>query len=500
MAEQSDMNEVDRYVIGSILQSGEDVAAVWRQVRIYLPHPCPFATWGCNAIGVVLDIAADKKERIGISELRVILSSMPFFEFKEHLKTVESAIRQEENCKIEVVRAIIGQHRTMQTGSDECDFADSVLAHIGGLAALSELMNGGVANVDPEHLAARVYNEYCRRRYIQHAEASIRKAKEHEFKLDDVRGRFTQAIDMLQPKRIGTIDMGEHMHIAEPSEDGNVDGVTKFTTAIPELDEKAGQMMTGSMLFIAGEPGSGKTGLMWQSAAETALMCGQGSVHCYSFEMTRHQHNYRLQARITGEDLGDVMKGEIKEYSRQRIQQYSEDLRGKLTLSDKSVGLMTVEQIMADIERMKDERPNLTWVYIDRLEKIKWSLPFAKPEQQVNHILAELNGLGGRLGISYVVGAQITKEGRKEIRDKSGVVDRIPEPRKTDIVGPTAVEAEASHIILLWPREVQARKGYGRKMTYKLDKNRDASPSRVHGEFHGPTQKHMSGSTDHDED
>lgn len=368
---------------------------------------------------------------------------------------------------------------------------DGVYERTGGTGYLAQL---DVALPDLGRIDAYVEivkERSVRRRLIGQAAKLTRAALEGDSLSTLIEG---QAVDLEHSRRaLGGSGVGGYRHLREAVEvalerleDGKPEERSKtvVTTGISRLDARLA-LEVGTVVFIAGRPGQGKTASLWQIAEHNAL-AGRG-VAIQQLEMSPQAQALRAicyHGEVAKTDLTNaaVGRGDLT------AQQWHQVVKAARQLADLPVYLdttrmLTGPDIGARLRRLKDEHPEITLVELDYINLVSLeNLPGIDPRmpkhEKVGALVRYLRNLAGELEVLMLVGAQLTRDNEKASR----------RPVPSDLRDAGEQDADAIIFIHREPREDDPAKLQNRGDLI-LAKAREGEPGSVPILFDGSGQR-----------
>lgn len=208
---------------------------------------------------------------------------------------------------------------------------------------------------------------------------------------------------------------------AEQLEEGEAPERAKsvVTTGIARLDARVA-LEIGTLVFVAGRPGMGKTALLWQIAEHNGL-AGRG-VAIQSLEMSPQALALRAICHH-----GEVAKTDLTHAAAGRgtltPDQWRRVVKAVWQLADLPVyadytRILTGPDIGARLRRVKDEHPEVVLVELDyinlvSLEQLPGVDARAPKHERMGAFVRYLRNLAGELEVLMLVGAQLVREGEK---------------------------------------------------------------------------------------
>lgn len=208
---------------------------------------------------------------------------------------------------------------------------------------------------------------------------------------------------------------------AEQLEEGEAPERAKsvVTTGISRLDSRIA-LEVGTLVFVAGRPGMGKTALLWQIAEHNAI-AGRG-VAIQSLEMSPQALALRAichHGEVAKTDLTNAAagRGTLNPEQWRRVVRAARQL-AELPVYLDTTRVLTGPDIGARLRRVKDEHPEVALVELDyinlvSLEQLPGVDARAPKHEKMGALVRYLRNLAGELGVLMLVGAQLVREGEK---------------------------------------------------------------------------------------
>ncbi len=125
----------------------------------------------------------------------------------------------------------------------------------------------------------------------------------------------------------------------------------------------------------------------------------------------------------------------------------------------------------------------LTLVVVDYLQILDAANPRQSPYDRISEATRALKQLALELRICVLVLSQISREGRKQIKNaRTGAVQANPEPSLSDLAGSGSIEADADAVVFIWPPGIET--GPSLNVELKVAKNRGGSEGSISAVFH----------------
>jgi replicative DNA helicase len=365
---------------------------------------------------------------------------------------------------------------------------------VGGIAYLAAL---DLDLPDLGHVGAYVEivkERSVRRQLVEGANRLIRASLWGE-PLPEVVEAQTQALETAR-RALGGSGAGGYRHIREAilrateiledTEGGTVAEKAKsvVTTGITRLDARFA-LEIGTLVFVGGLPGQGKTALLWQIAEHNAV-AGRG-VAIQSLEMSAQalalraicHHGEVAKTDLTNAGAG---RGTLTAQQWRRVVQAARQLADLPVYLD-TTRVLTAPDIAARLRRLKDEHPEIAVVELDyftlmSLEHLPGVDPRAPKHERAGAGVRYLRNLFGELEVVGLVGAQVVRDVAKTSR----------RPIAPDLRDAGEQDADAIVFVHREPREDDSAKLQNRGDLI-LAKAREGEPGSVPILFDGSGQR-----------
>lgn len=249
----------------------------------------------------------------------------------------------------------------------------------------------------------------------------------------------------------------------------------------------------GRVYVLAAPPSAGKTSLALQAATATAKACGRGAVAFASLEMPGAD----LATILAGRRLGFGSRAISERDPRlgpqdwERLDMLAEEWRQEASL--------LIHDTAATGDRFTAAHL-LTWLrgrahapggppalaiidYVQLLDGEGKDTEY----QTITKASRQIKRAATQLGIPILALAQMSREGRKPLRDKrTGEVIGYPEPTSEDLRGSGALEQDADAVIFI--HQPDAEDLSVQPMQILVRKNRQGPRGRIDTHFHRPFQ------------
>lgn len=286
------------------------------------------------------------------------------------------------------------------TVADELE-ARKKLADVGGTSYLAQIMSsaGNPANI--ETYARIVQDKAFRRRLLGAADKIKVLALETEKPLTSVRAGVEQALDETsadeKDEDISTLHnlISEYYDVLEKSADVK-DGVSGLASGLKDWDNLTDGMQPGSLNYVAGRPGMGKTSLLLAIALNVAQHGGR--VYLWSGEMPKKQIRERLtsiHANITGTHLRRGLRpgGMTQEEWARFVNSAGELSKLPIYIDDQTA--VTPSFIESRCTRLARRVGPLALIIVDYINLMESERKFENREKELTYISRKLKQMAG---------------------------------------------------------------------------------------------------------
>jgi replicative DNA helicase len=241
----------------------------------------------------------------------------------------------------------------------------------------------------------------------------------------------------------------------------------------PLLNEIIGGFRPGALYIIGARPGVGKTIVGLQIAWELSKT---GPVSFHSLEMGKHELYNRIVASQAEVYLGNIEKGNLKEWEWERILKVRTDIQShRLAIHDKSG--QNLLQIRAQANSVKGSG-DLKAIVIDYLGLIQDTEKGRKRYEMITDISIGLKNLARDLNVPVIALAQLNR-GPEQRKDS--------EPDMADLRDSGGIEQDADVVMLLHRirTEEDTQEWQKSQMIIKVAKNRHGITGEAGLKFEG---------------
>jgi replicative DNA helicase len=241
----------------------------------------------------------------------------------------------------------------------------------------------------------------------------------------------------------------------------------------PLLNEIIGGFRPGALYIVGARPGVGKTIVGLQIAWELSK---SGPVSFHSLEMGKHELYNRIVASQAEVYLGNIEKGNLKEWEWERISKVRTQIQShKLAIHDKSG--QNLMQIRAQANSVKGSG-DLKAIVVDYLGLIQDTEKGRKRYEMITDISIGLKNLARDLDVPVIALAQLNR-GPEQRKDS--------EPDMADLRDSGGIEQDADVVMLLHRirTEEDIHEWQKSQMIIKVAKNRHGVTGEAGLKFEG---------------
>ncbi len=328
----------------------------------------------------------------------------------------------------------------------DCLERKKLLEAIGGVPALSEIVEAVPAPDHAEYYARIVRDKFLLRSLIQTSTEILREAFDESDDPASTLDRCEQKIYELaqaHAEGAGAVELSRLLQeVYEKIENSDGSLVTGLPTGYRELDALTSGLQPSEMIILAARPSMGKTALAL-NIAEHLAADNNIPVAFFSLEMAAPQLAQRLlssRAEVPGQKLRRRMLND-EEFGRLALHVGALS-EAPLFIDDQPS--MTVMQLRARARRLKTQR-NVQAVFVDYLQLM--DAPGGREtnrQQQITDISRGLKALARELKVPVIALSQLNRspEGREGHR-----------PRMSDLRESGSLEQDADVVMLLHREE-----------------------------------------------
>jgi replicative DNA helicase len=350
----------------------------------------------------------------------------------------------------------------------------------GGVAYLSQLVDGVPRVTNVEHYARIVKEKSLLRHLIHTAHAIQQQALEAGEEADEILDRAESSIFQLAEERIRAGFVGVKDLVRENFdrlEKIFTEGrrITGLATGYQQLDNLTSGLQPSELIVLAARPAMGKTSLALNIAENVALREGH-PVAIFSLEMSKESLLLRLLASQARIDAHKFRTGHLsRDDWRRMTESLSRLAEAPLWIDD--AGATTISEMGAKARRLKRDK-GLALLIVDYLQLITARGRFGNRQEEVASISRGLKALAKELKVPLLVLSQLTRAPERDER----------RPQLADLRESGAIEQDADVVMFIHrpnlfkpdlPEEERA------KAEVIIAKQRNGPTDRVHFVFLG---------------
>ncbi len=321
------------------------------------------------------------------------------------------------------------------------------LEAIGGIAALTDLVDSTPSAANIEHYARIVLDKYILRQLIRasteiaedafaadrEADVILDASEQKIFKISESRVSqgFIHIKDILKER----FDEIQRVHETRMS-------ITGLPTGFVDLDAHTAGFHPSDLVIIAGRPSMGKTSFALNIAQHVALV-EHRSVAIFSLEMSKELLVQRLLCSEAQVDSQKVRRGFTSAKDIERLTNAAGLLSDAPVFIDDTPAISTLD-MRARARRLKSEH-DIALVIIDYLQLARCSERSENRQQEISSISRSLKALAKELSIPVIALSQLSRA----VEARGG--DR--RPMLSDLRESGAIEQDADLVLFLYRPE-----------------------------------------------
>lgn len=216
-------------------------------------------------------------------------------------------------------------------------------------------------------------------------------------------------------------------------------------TGIYDLDKKLGDVEPGCLMVVAARPAMGKTTMM-QVIANNVAVVQKKPVLIMSGEMPKEQIAMRICCAIAPADIGVVRnsphllpKDEFTAYTNAVVMLKS------IPMHINDTSRPSIANIRESMRKVKHQYGSIGAAFIDYLQIMKTSKPFAREDLKITYFTGELKAMAKEFNCVIVLLSQLNRELEKRPNKR---------PMMSDLRESGAIEQDADQIVFLYRDEV----------------------------------------------
>ena len=318
---------------------------------------------------------------------------------------------------------------------------------VGGLSALSALMDRVPTAANAEYYAQIVREKSAARRLITAATQVVADAysENQPIKelLDQAEHRIFEATELRDTKDFSSIKdlIGRSYEYVNDLAQHKVH-ITGVPTGFPDLDELTAGFQNAEMIVVGARPSMGKTSLALNIAQHACM--GTNSLHkkysvgFFSVEMTAKQLALRLLCSVARIDLKKARSGYLSPAEvGMLVNVTGQFYETKLFIDDTSS--LSVLELKAKARRLKRQH-GIDLLMIDYLQLIQAGIRTDSREQEIAYISRQLKALAKDLDMPVIVLSQLSRPQKGQEEKK---------PVLSDLRESGAIEQDADVVLFI---------------------------------------------------
>jgi len=216
-------------------------------------------------------------------------------------------------------------------------------------------------------------------------------------------------------------------------------------TGIYDLDKKLGDIEPGCLMILAARPAMGKT-TMLQVIANHVAVVQKKPVLIMSGEMPKEQIAMRLCCAVAPADISLVRntphllpKDEFTAYTNAVV------MLKNVPMQINDTSRPSIANIRESIRKVKHHYGSIGAVFIDYLQIMKTTKPFAREDLKIAYFTGELKAMAKEFNCVIVLLSQLNRELEKRPNKR---------PMMSDLRESGAIEQDADQIVFLYRDEI----------------------------------------------
>jgi len=366
----------------------------------------------------------------------------------------------------------------MITLVEELDRRKEVEA-IGGVAYLSSLIDGVPERPSIEYYVRIVLGKAQLRGLINVCQNAIAEAIEHTDEPEQILARTEQGLIQLSAQSVGKKPFVTLSEASWPTYEAmHHAGEATIKTSLPGLDRKtSGGIWQEEVCIIGGDPGSGKSALASQIAAENARIGKRGAI--FSIEMKTG----RLLRRLCYESglLYSKLKHspELLSPGDHAVLKETMDTAAGWPLAVNDASNLN-PQAFAALARHAVLRDHADFVVLDHIQHMTQNMPGSDEISRVTKVSAVLRQIAKDY-CPVIALSQLSRQNKEQ---------RGQRPTMRDLKGSSSLEQDASVILLTW-RPTDEQGEFTKEDEIIVAKNREGEPGIVPVRFEGAVMRYV---------
>ena len=290
---------------------------------------------------------------------------------------------------------------------------NNVLAIIGGMEYLSEVVDSIVSTANLSYYMNIIEEKYLRRRLIEVSTKITTNAYEESSDTSEVIDDAEKQIFSVTKER----KAGEFKSISEVLRSTqkrleflaqNGSDMTGLTTGFTMIDKITSGLHENELIIIAARPAMGKTAFALNLAVNAALSTPK-AVAIFNLEMGAEQLAERMIGATGGLDMKKIKTGNLDEFDWRKVNEAMSQL-GETNIYIEDAAGITVGEIRAKCRWLANSEKGLGLVVIDYLQLIQGGARYAgNRQQEVSEISRSLKQMALELNVPVIALAQLSR-------------------------------------------------------------------------------------------
>ena len=295
--------------------------------------------------------------------------------------------------------------------------ANGTLDKVGGAFYVSSLTNRISSTANVEYHVKLLQQYTLKRSLIKICGNAVQRAYSENDDVFDTYSEVQISIDdsLKQVLNYDVANIREiHLQgLAESREVANGEGVSGVETGLVMVDKLTSGWQKSDLIIIAGRPAMGKSSVVLSMVINASVRKGT-PVAIFSLEMSKQQLGGRIQADLSGVDVGKIIKKQLDLGDIDYIEKNCEKLLTAPLFIDDTPNISIIE-LKSKARRLVKEK-GVKLIAIDYLQLMRSGLGIMNREQEIAEISRSLKGLAKELDIPIIALSQLSRlvEGRSD--------------------------------------------------------------------------------------
>lgn len=366
--------------------------------------------------------------------------------------------------------------------------ASDAMAAVGSRQDLVEHFEGVFADTSPERAVEILHDAWRMRSACSAAAQIVRRVQagyEAQRDLELIVEKFRQlAGDTRANASLTSQEIADQIieeTLRDPEED---DPSALVPTGFRSLDDLTCGVGSDDLIIVGARPGTGKTTFLAQTAFQFATRKGR-SVLFISAEMPAKHIFRRVVSSLVKVPYAKPYSG-FSDEEKRKITAACRHLAANVPIRWEYMQSPSVSELYAMADRARrDDIANgktLSLVVVDYFNKIRRREGYGKPHEKWAEIACELKQASAKMGVPWMVGAQLTKDTVERGKARRPVASDLAETRQ--------LEFEANTILLLHREDENHKNDPEYEPDHEVEiivaKQRNGGPGSVKMRFNAP--------------